>query len=180
VAVEVAAELNAMGLRAELHTVGCQPTHPPPPFVVSHGFLSKSRAQERERLDRLFREACFLILPSRAECVAVAFAEAACYALPVVATNVGGNATAVGPENGRLFDLDAPPAEYVRFIASSLRGEQYARLCRGSVNAYRTRLNWRTAGTTVVRLLEDTLRDHARRKLGPARFPTAAPLLTSR
>lgn len=154
-AVEVTRLLVKRGVRAELHVAGCQPPGELPEFVKVHGFLSKSTAEGRERLGRLLSESNFLIVPSRAECYGLVFAEASSYGLPSLATNVGGIPTLIrNGKNGRTFPLDESPATYCDYIEGLFSSaEEYKELALSSFREFSERLNWASAGSKVRDLI---------------------------
>jgi glycosyltransferase involved in cell wall biosynthesis len=155
IAIEVARALNQFGLRATLTVVGARPEglDPLPPFVRPTGMLRKSVPDELTRLQALLRQAHFLILPTRAEAFGFVFCEASAYAVPSLATEVGGVPTAVlDGRNGKLFPLDAGPDAYCAYIDEMLRSPvRYRELARSSFNEYATRLNWDAAATAMRR-----------------------------
>lgn len=157
VALEVARRLNRDGLPTELHVVGCQPPSPLPDFVKLHGYVSKCTEAGRKTLDRLFSEAHFLIVPSRAECAAVVFAEASSFGLPSLGTEVGGIPTVVrNDRNGRTFPLTADPDSYCQYIVQVLsRKEDYESLAISTFREYSERLNWSAAGRKVRELIHE-------------------------
>ena len=149
IAIDAAVALNAQGIPARLRVVGCQPPRkrgPLPACVEVVGFLRKSQPAERRRLEALYRESHFFIVPTRAEAFGVVFCEASGFALPSLATGVGGVPTAVHDGvNGQLFALAAPGADYARYRA----------LAAGAFHEYQQRLCWPRAGETVARLLAE-------------------------
>lgn len=154
-ALEVAKRLNRKGLQTELHVVGCQPPTPTPEFVKLHGFLSKRTEAGRKKLDCLFGDAHFLIVPSRAECAAVVFAEASSFGLPSLSTDIGGIPTVIRDgRNGKTFPLTADPEDYCDYIVQILsRRENYEDLSLSSFKEYSERLNWSAAGKKVHELI---------------------------
>ena len=157
IALEVARRLNRDGLQTELHVVGCQPPSPLPDFVKLHGFLSKRSETDGKKLDKLFSESHFLIVPSRAECAAVVFAEASSFGLPSLGTDVGGIPTVIREDrNGRTFPLKADPQNYCDYIVKVLsRKEDYESLAMSSFREYSERLNWSAAGKKVRELIHE-------------------------
>jgi glycosyltransferase involved in cell wall biosynthesis len=157
VAVRVAEMLNQRGLRTELHLVGCRPPGPTPDFVKVHGFISKKTEQGRGFLDGLFKNSHFFILPTRAECCAVVFAEASSFGLPTVAADVGGVSTAVRTGlNGMAISPGDDPAKYCDFIMEQWSArDRYRDLCLTSFREYSERLNWKASGVKVQALLEE-------------------------
>ncbi len=154
-ALRVAGYLNAQGLPTELHVVGCQPPDPVPDFVKRHGMVSKRTPAGRALLDRLFGEAHFLIVPSRAECYGIVYAEASSFGLPSLATDSGGIPSVVrNDRNGQTFPLDAGPERYGEYILAFMsHRDQYERLARSSFQEYAETLNWSSAGRRVRELI---------------------------
>lgn len=157
IALEVARRLNARGIKTELHIVGCEPAMPMPDFVIPHGFISKNTDEGRARLDALFSASHFLILPTRAECFGIVFAEASSFGLPSLASNVGGIPSAIREgKNGHMFALDTDPDEYCDCIASLMTApEAYRALALSSFAEYTDRLNWTTVGKQLAAILRN-------------------------
>lgn len=157
-AVRVAELLNERGLRTELHIVGCSPTLDPiPNFVKIHGFVSKRTKEGRDKLEKLFSESHFFILPTQAECFGVVFAEASSFALPSLATSVGGVPTAIREgKNGFMFDLEEPGEKYCDQIERLMVSPaDYKKMALSSFQEYMDRLNWDTSGQKVAGLLNE-------------------------
>ncbi len=155
IALAVAELLNQKGIRTELDIVGCYPPRELPAFARCHGFISKKTEEGRNRLSGLMAGSHFLILPSRAECYGIVFAEASSFGLPSLATRVGGIPTAIHDgKNGQTFPLDEGPVKYCDYIETLLSSPQgYRALARSSFNEYSTRLNWSSAGKKVRDLM---------------------------
>lgn len=151
-ALSVAVELNKRGLRTELHVVGCEPPgNRLPDFVFRHGFLSKRTQAERKRLEMLFSEAHFFLMPAKSECYGVVFAEASSFGVPSLATNVGGIPSVIRDQrNGRTFGLSDGPEAYCVYIERLLSSRaDYRRMALSSFDEYEHRLNWEAAGRQV-------------------------------
>lgn len=162
VALEVAKELNKMGLNTELTVVGSPPPtsdEPLPSFVKLLGFISKSTPEGAQKINQLLAESHFLILPSQAECYGIVFCEANSFAVPCLATNVGGIPTIIKDKvNGKTFALEANISEYCTYIASLMTNySEYKQLALSSFNEYQSRLNWDVAGKNVKNLLLNLL-----------------------
>lgn len=159
IAVEVTKLLNERGIQAQLHVAGIKniPVNPLPSWIIDHGFISKSTKEGREKLDNLFLNSHFLILPTQAEAFGLVFGEANSFGVPAVTTNVGGVTTAVKNNlNGVTFSLDAKPEEYANFIEQTFQNKsEYEKLAFSSFNEYETRLNWKVAGKEIMRLLNE-------------------------
>ena len=157
VALQVAQELNAAGLEADLTLVGSRP--PPhevlPAYVKYVGFLDKAKPEDQQRLRALYAAAHFLILPSDADAFGIVFCEASAFGVPSLATRVGGVPSAVRDGvNGYLFPAAADPAEYVKCILEIFGDtRRYRALAKSSYAEYKQRLNWERAGRQVRELL---------------------------
>ncbi|MGC8744459.1 MAG: glycosyltransferase family 4 protein [Verrucomicrobiia bacterium] len=149
VAVEVAKTLNRLGLETELTLVGSLPKNPGtlPSFIKPLGFIDKSTDEGKTKIERLFSESHFLIVPSRAEAYGIVFCEASSFGIPSIATNVGGIPTVIKDGvNGKTFTLTATPEEYAKYILSIINNyDEYKKLSFSSFNEYRNRLNWSVA-----------------------------------
>lgn len=157
VAIAVAEELNKNGVPTELYLVGSLPRNPDrqPDFIKPIGFIDKTTESGKQKLNHLFEQSHFLIVPSRAEAFGIVFCEASSYGLPSLATNVGGIPTVIRDYfNGKTFPLSAPPSEYARFIKTMMENyDQYKNLSISSFNEYLTRLNWKVAVERVKEIL---------------------------
>lgn len=158
-AVKVAKELNSSGLRTKLHVVGIKnlKMDPQPDFVINHGFISKSTEEGKLRLEKLFSESHFLIVPSRAEAYGLVFCESSSFGLPSLTTNVGGIPTVVKDDvNGKTFSLEADEKKYAEVIRDYFYNySRYVDLAYSSFNEYEKRLNWDVAGKAVINLMEN-------------------------
>ncbi|MGI8437275.1 MAG: glycosyltransferase family 4 protein [Chthoniobacterales bacterium] len=155
IALAVTELLNRRGLPTTLHLVGCAPPGSLPVFAVDHGFISKDSEAGRKHLENLLTDAHFLILPSRADCAPVVFAEASSFGLPSLATRVGGIPTVIRDgKNGHTFSLKDEPERYCDYIQELMSApERYRELAASSFREYSERLNWSTAGRAVLNLL---------------------------
>jgi glycosyltransferase involved in cell wall biosynthesis len=160
-AVQIAADVRARGIDARLTIVGCRPPDAEklPEFVRVPGFISKTTDDGCRRLNQIWAESHFFVLPTTADCTPIVFAEANSFGLPVVTTNVGGIPTLVqNAVNGVMLPLHSPPEAFGSWVAEIFSDpKRYSSLVRSSFEEYKTRLNWQVAGETVMRHLEALL-----------------------
>lgn len=156
-AIKIATELQAMGVKATLHIVGINELPPSAqlPFVKSYGYVSKNDQKGKKLIEHLLSESHFLLLPTTADCTPVAFSEANSFGLPCITTNVGGISTIIkNGMNGQMFDLKENEMAYAEYIAGVFcKPDLYTELALSSFNEYQTRLNWRVAGRSISKLL---------------------------
>lgn len=148
-AIEVAGELKKRGLDVELQIVGCHPPagFTPPGYVSLVGRVSKYTPEGVEKLKRLLGESHLLILPTEAECAAVALAEANAYGVPFVSTDVGGNASLAQQNvNGTLLPLESSVSTWadaaMRFLHER---SSYEGFCWQAYNYFQQKLTWQQA-----------------------------------
>ncbi len=91
IAFETLLALEERGIKAELTICGCVP---PKQFFHERmqviPYLDKNDPQQYDRLARLYLEADFLLLPTRADCTPIVLSEASAYGLPAITTRTGG------------------------------------------------------------------------------------------
>jgi glycosyltransferase involved in cell wall biosynthesis len=152
-AIGAAVALNACGLKTTLTVVGAVPPAGStlPDCVEVTGPLPRG-----PRLQALYRESHFLVLPSRSEAFGVVFCEASAFGLPAVASDTGGIPSAVADgRNGRLLPAGAPPDEYAATIRDLFAdADAYRRLGLSAYREYEQRLNWTRSGARVREVLE--------------------------
>jgi glycosyltransferase involved in cell wall biosynthesis len=161
-AVAVAKLLRAAGINATLTVVGCEPllTGNKPDWLTARGFVSKATAEGRAELARLFKEAHFFVMPSRAEAYGLVYAEAATYGVPAVAWRTGGIPTIIDDNVTGL--LEAEPFDVGRLAQRMLEltndRSRYERMARAARTRATQRLNWEVAGRDVVQRIERLMR----------------------
>jgi glycosyltransferase involved in cell wall biosynthesis len=158
-AIATAEEIHRRGINVAIDLVGATTASQLSNVATFHGFLSKDREADVNRLDDLFRRADVFILPTRADCVPMVIAEACAYGLPVVATAVGGVGTVVEDgATGRLMPAQSGPGEWADAVLGlAANREAYASTSHAARRLYDRFLNWPTAVQTVVRLLRESI-----------------------
>ena len=155
IALKVAELLNKKGIRTELHIIGCKPPSQTPEYVKLYGYISKTTIEGKARLERLFSESHFLILPAKAECYGIVLTEASSFGLPSIATNVGGIPTIIhNGKNGYVFPSDECQNNFCECIARIFSSShEYKQLSISAFNEYSQRLNWNSSGKKVSDLM---------------------------
>jgi len=156
IAVQTLLGLERLGVPAELTIVGCQP-----PGSIEHPgvnvipFINKNEPQGRGRLDELWSNADFLLLPTRAECFSIALCEASAFGLPILSTQTGGLPELVlDGVNGYLLPLEAGGDQYALRIRDLWQDrDAYQALRVSSRGEFESRLNWDAWATRVKDVL---------------------------
>ena len=139
--------LQRLGIPATLTVVGCAPPDPENyfnPGFTTIPYLNMGVPADQARLHELFSTADFFLMPSRAECAAIAFCDANAFGLPVFTTNVGGISSFVQQGvNGYMLPLSATGEDFARLIQQLLTDPVfYQRLRQQSRELYEQVLNW--------------------------------------
>jgi glycosyltransferase involved in cell wall biosynthesis len=160
IALETLEVLEGMGVDAHLTVCGCRP-----PAGISHPrlrvvpYLDKDDPAQAAELGGLYREADFLLFPSRAENSGFVLSEAAAFGLPVLAAATGGIPDMIEEgRNGFVLPLEAEGAEYAGKVREAWEDRSaLARLRAMSRDAYEARLNWGSWADRVDGIIRSVL-----------------------
>ncbi len=147
VAYDTMVALQQMGIPTTLTVVGCAPPNPENfanPGFKTIPFLNMGVPADRQQLHELFSTADFFLLPSRAECAAIAFCDANAFGLPVMTTDVGGISSFIEPHtNGVMLPLSASGQDFANQIAALLNDPvRYGQMREQARARYERELNW--------------------------------------
>lgn len=156
IAFETLLKLEELGLKSELIICGCIP-----PKGFSHEkmkiipFLDKNDEIQQEKLNDLFMQADFLLLPTRSDCSPIVFCEANAFGLPVITTDTGGVSGVIkNEENGYMLSESATGFEYAKLIYSIYQNDQqYYKLIKSSREMFDVKLNWDAWGARVKEII---------------------------
>lgn len=147
IAYDTMVVLQQMGVPATLTVVGCQP--PNRADFTNDGlrivpFLNMGVEADKQQLHELFSTADFFLMPSRAECAAIAFCDANAFGLPVFTTDVGGISSFIRQDiNGFMLPVTATGKDFAHQISKLLADPvHYQHLRQQSRGEYENRLNW--------------------------------------
>jgi glycosyltransferase involved in cell wall biosynthesis len=144
----------------ELTIVGCAPSKPverPGLTVIPH--IDKNKPGGLERIEGLYRNADIFLLPTQAECSAVAFCEAAAYGLPVVTTDTGGTATIViDGITGSLLPVESGPEQFAAKIDALWRDPNLVNMRAQARQRYDEMLNWNSWASKTREIILQVLK----------------------
>lgn len=152
--------LQNLGIPATLTVVGCAPADASQ--FQGAGFrtipyLNMGEPAARQHLHELFSTADFFIMPSRAECAAIAFCDANAFGLPVITTDVGGISSFIEQGiNGFMLPLEATGEDFAHLIAR-LHADpvRYAQMREHARVRYEKELNWDAWSLRLREVLKD-------------------------
>ncbi len=163
-AIEVVTELRRRGHQATLTVAGCEspPGYHPLEYVKVLGMIPKSSPEGLKQLTDLLLQSHVFLLPTRADCAAVVLAEASAYGLPVVTSDVGGNASLVAKgRNGYLLPIEAPIAEWAQAVERIVKDRSsYEAFARNTYRYFVAELSWESSVSKFGALVEETIFSH--------------------
>lgn len=150
--------LKNTNMDVRLNIVGCQPFRGEiPDGITVYPNIHKSDPEQFALYNRLFSEASFFVLPTRAEAYGLVFAEAAAFSTPVIAPKTGGIPSVVDDgKSGILLPLEAGGKEYAKLITDiwSDKTKLYE-IGKYAHKKYCSELNWDTWRGSFSALLAD-------------------------
>ena len=160
-AVQIVERLRAAGANACLQLVGCKPDLPTSltegdqPAVRVHGALYQNVPAERERLHELFLKSHLLLVPTKAECFGIAFAEAQAFGLPPVSRNIQAlPSVVVDGETGLLMPPDATADAYAdRILALTKDWPGYLTMAERGIDRAANVTSWDAMAKSMVRVI---------------------------
>jgi len=162
IAFDTFLELEKMGMDVELTVVGCIP-----PEEFKHErmqvipFLDKNDEIQYKKLETLFIESSFLILPTRAEAYGIVFCESNAFGLPVITTDTGGVSSVItNGLNGFMLPIEAKGIDYAKLIYEIYSDEDnYLKLVKSSRRTFDEKLNWDKWGKEVCKVIEKKIKN---------------------
>lgn len=157
-AVEIVNWLNERGIKAKLNIVGIRSLDDAiisNPHVQYYGFLNKNNSDDYAKLVSIIKKCHLLLLPTKAECSAIAFAEASANGLPIFSHKTGGCANYVfDGENGYLLPIGSSAQDFGSLIKDCLENGSLEQMSEACKNVYRNKLNWDRWGDGMKIILE--------------------------
>ncbi len=150
--------IREKGIAVKLFAVGCSP---PQQFIDEDveviNYINKNTAEGLEQFDRLMVNSDFFLLPTRAECMGIAFSESSAYGLPVITRDTGGVTEVVKDSvNGYALPFDSDHKDFGEKIISIFNSKnEYTRLIETSREYFEKRLNWQVWGEQLKIILDN-------------------------
>ena len=143
-------DLQKRGIASELIISGCKPQ-------IKLDENNVKVIGRVPRVDMLFSNVDFFILPTKADCTPIVFCEANAFGIPVITSNTGGVSDVItNGQNGFTLPLEATSSDYADVITRIWADQEaYISLCRTSRKAYEERLNWQSWGKKVKKVIRN-------------------------
>lgn len=157
IAIDCCRILNERRIKTILHIVGIRnlkEQYRQSCFVVDHGFLNKNRPEEYKQLIEIINVCHILLLPTKAECAGIAFAESSAFGLPIFTYDTGGISNYVkNGVNGYRLNIQSKGEDFADKIIECIKKEKLVRLQEGCYQMYQERLNWNIWKLSFVNLM---------------------------
>ncbi|MBN2237439.1 MAG: glycosyltransferase family 4 protein [Bacteroidales bacterium] len=159
-AFETMLELNKRGINSELTVVGCK-TPVFHPKVKVHPFLDKNNVTDYQKFRAVFSKSHFLIMPTRAECAGIVYAEASAFHVPSLATDTGGVPAMIqNGINGFRLSLFTNANEYADIIQDYfLDKDRYRTFAHSSFELYQKELNWEHWAEEIQKVFKQKIKE---------------------
>ena len=161
IAVDACKWLNDNGVPSILHIAGINRIKQDIlslPYVKDEGFLDKNKPDDYARLVSLYEQADCFLLPTKAECAGVCFAEASAFGLPCFSFRTGGVDDYIQDQKtGRLLALGSTGEDFGATIKEALVSNELVSYSQNAVIFSKNRLNWTTWGQSIARVLEKVM-----------------------
>lgn len=157
IAYKTMAYIREKGIPVKLVAVGCSP---PQEFIDEDveviNYINKNTAEGLKQFDRLMVNSDFFLLPTRAECMGIAFSESSAYGLPVITRDTGGVTEVVKDAvNGYALPFESDHKVFGEKIISIFNSRnEYAKLVKTSREYFEKRLNWQVWGEQLKIILD--------------------------
>jgi glycosyltransferase involved in cell wall biosynthesis len=111
--------------------------------VTFVGRMNKNNEDEYSRMIEIYKNSDVFILPTKAECAGIVFAEAAMYGLPVFTHITGGVETYVKDRvTGRCLPLGSTGEDFAKAIMEMFDSNKYYEYSQNARKYYEETLNW--------------------------------------
>ena len=162
IAVDACRWLNENGTPATLYIVGIKDLDENTkclPYVKDLGFLNNNIPEQYRILVDTIKKCHCLLLPTLAECSAIAFCESSANGLPVFSHDTGGVKNYVyDGENGYLLPLGSDGKDFGKKIKECLISGELERMSEIAKLVYKEKLNWNVWAKRVNVILEELLK----------------------
>lgn len=156
-AVKTCEWLNNNGQPATLHIIGAKNLSQDIqdlPYIDYVGFINKNDPKDYKRFIEVVQQCHCMLLPTKAECSAIAFCESSAYGLPVFSHLTGGCANYVlEGKNGHLLPLGSTPQQFGEAILAYLHSGEMKNMSLNCIQIYNDRLSWRAWGERVNKII---------------------------
>lgn len=159
IAVETVEILRSKGIDARLTVAGplqCPNSCKGKDFIDYIGYLNKNDANDYEKYLDLYEHANLLLLPTKAECSAIVYSEAAAAGIPCYTYLTGGTGDyVVNGVNGYALPEGSPANAFAEQILHDIKTGRMPSLHEGALNLFHDRLSWEAWANGFSKIMQE-------------------------
>lgn len=146
IAVETVRLLRLKGVDAHLVIAGIKELPSPyknEDYIECWGFLDKNKPEEYDKYIQLYKMTHLLLLPTKAECSAIVYSEAAAFGLPCYTYATGGTINyVISDYNGFAFPLGSTPQVFADRIFNDIKEGRMKEYHDNALSLHKNKLSW--------------------------------------
>ena len=159
IAVETVEILRSKGIDARLIVAGpkqCPLTCNGKDYIDYIGYLNKNNADDYQKYLNLYERAHIFLLPTKAECGAIVYSEAAAAGLPCYTYLTGGASNYVVNEvNGYALPEGSPASAFADQILDDIKTGRMPLLHEGALNLFKEKLSWEAWAKGFSKIMQE-------------------------
>lgn len=146
IAVETVRLLRGKGMDVHLLIVGIKELpiqYKDIDYIEYYGFLNKNKPDDYKMYIQLYKQSHLFILPTKAECSAIVFSEAAAFGIPCYTFATGGTANyVINDYNGYAFPQGSSPQDFADKIYSDIKDGKMKNYHDNALILCKEKLSW--------------------------------------
>lgn len=146
IAVDTCSLLNEIGIKSIISIIGIREIPDScigKEYVNFIGFLNKNVQSEYDKFISIIQQSDILLLPTKAECAGIVFAEASAFGIPSFTYDTGGTSNYIeNGVNGYRLSLNCTAIDFANKIQRTIETNELELLKKGCFFMYRNKLNW--------------------------------------
>lgn len=158
IALDACKYINNNGLKCTLNIVGIKNLDcniESLDYLNNIGFLNKNDKSQYGKLIETIQYCDCLLLPTKAECSAIAFAESSAFGLPIFSHHTGGISNYVEDGiNGYLLALGSSGNDFGDKIIDCYNSGELEQMSAKAIDLYQSKLNWAVWGKRTKEVLD--------------------------
>lgn len=159
IAVETVEILKSNGIDAQLIVAGpkkCPEICKGKDYIDFVGYLNKNNANDYDKYLSLYENSHIMILPTKAECGAIVYSEAAAAGMPCYTYLTGGTGDyVVNGVNGYALPAGAPASAFAEQILSDIKNNRLPSLHEGALKLFQEKLSWEAWAKRFSKIMQE-------------------------
>lgn len=159
IAVETVEILRSKGIDAQLIVAGpkkCPKICKDKEYIDFIGYLNKNNPEDYKKYLSLYENSHLLLLPTKAECGAIVYSEAAAAGIPCYTYLTGGTGSYVlNGVNGYALPEGSPASAFAEQILHDIKTDRMPSLHDGALNLFRDKLSWEAWSRGFSKIMQE-------------------------